>query len=132
TDTPTPDPSQSPPPDPTLTVNFTHVPSALHQGESSSFYVEVTPTIPKGSKAPQNVDVTLGTSPGTAIFESNSKHSTAIKSLSYAKLFPITVSVPSNVSKGKVKLWARGDGDNTPAFTRTIYLSVKAKPKATS
>jgi hypothetical protein len=118
-----------PPPDPTLTVSFQHAPSSLRQSVSSSFYVEVTPHIPKGSKAPVNVDVTLGGSAGTFVFESNSKHAIAIKSLSYAKLFAVTASVPS---KGKVKLWARGDADNTPVYTKTLSLSVKAKPKSTS
>ncbi|MCW2864168.1 MAG: hypothetical protein JWP48_5876, partial [Actinoallomurus sp.] len=99
-------------------------------------YVQVTPHIPKGSKAPTGVTLHVGSSQATVVFESNGKHSFGpVTSLSYEKLVAITVSVPSNMStKRKVGVWAQADADNTPLVNASPSLSlpVKAKPKSSS
>lgn len=96
-------------------------------------YVQVTPHIPKGSKAPTGLTLHVGSSQATVVFESNSKHDLAIKSLSYAKSVTITVSVPDNMStKRKVGVWAQADADNTPVANASPSLSLTVKAKASS
>jgi hypothetical protein len=135
TPTPTPTPTTPPPPaDPTLSLAFKHVPSSVQQGASSSMYVEVTPHIANKGKPPANVSLHVGSSKAKVVFENGGKHYLEITSLRYTKLVPITVTVPSNMSKGKVDVWGQAEADNAAQVNASPSLSitVKAKPKSSS
>jgi hypothetical protein len=119
-------------PPPTMSAHFVHMPTFVQPGSSYSADVVVTPHASNG-KNPKRVVLAVRGSRATAICDASKDRVYTIGSLKFEKTVPITLSVPANVTSGRVVVYAHVDAGNAPSIDApSAYLPVKKPtPKPT-
>lgn len=116
----------------TMTATFEHMPKTVAPGKSYSVDVLVEPHLIKADQFPTQVVLTVSGERIKAICDDSKSRVINFDSLQHARTVAVTLTVPSDVTSGKVDAYATIDAQNADPFdVKPVYVTVKKPPTHT-